>query len=172
MAKCDYCGTIIFFGKRDPNGHFCNKGCQSQGELIAVSRQLPEAAVREQIGKVHQGLCPKCGGPGPTDVHLSHRVWSALLVTSWKSTPQLCCRSCGLKSQLADLAFSLSLGWWGFPFGFVVTPIQIGRNLFAMAFPPERLKPSDRLEKLVRLDIAADVVLKTRVKPPITYPSA
>src|SRR5207237_723035 len=122
MARCDHCGsTIIFGGKRDVNGRFCNKKCQARCGLLAISRQLPEATVQEQVWKAHQGLCPKCSGAGPVDVHVSHKVWSAVFLTSWSSTPQISCRSCGLKSQLTGTAFSAILGWWGIPWGLVLT---------------------------------------------------
>jgi hypothetical protein len=157
MAKCDYCGsTILFGGKRDPNGRFCNKTCQARGGLLALSRKLPEAAVQEQVWKAHQGPCPKCHGAGPVDVHVSHKVWSALFLTSWSSTPQISCRSCGLKSQAVGAAFSLVLGWWGFPWGLLFTPIQIGRNIFGIMRPPEPSKPSSQFEKLMRMNIAAN----------------
>lgn len=159
MAKCDYCSsTIIFGGKSDGNGRFCNQRCQGHGRLLALSRKLPEAAVQEQVWKTHQGPCPKCDGPGPVDVHVSHKVWSALVLTSWSSTPQMSCRSCGLKSQLASTVFSLALGWWGFPWGLVLTPVQIGRNLLAMARPQEPSKPSAQLEKIVSMTIASNAL--------------
>jgi hypothetical protein len=157
MSKCDYCGsTIIFGGKRDGNGRFCNQACQARGGLLAISRQIPEATVQEQVWKAHQGLCPKCSGPGPIDVHVSHKVWSALLITHWSSTPQISCRSCGVKSQMSGTVFSLMLGWWGIPWGLVLTPIQIGRNLFGITRPPEPSKPSVQFEKIVRMNIAAN----------------
>jgi len=159
MAKCDYCGsTIIFGGKRDANGRFCNQKCQGRGGLLALSRQIPESAIKEQVWKFHQGPCPKCSGAGPVDVHVSHKVWSALVLTQWSSTPQTSCRGCGMKSQLAGTFFSLVLGWWGFPWGLLLTPIQIGRNLFGIARPPEPSKPSAQLEKIVRMTIAGQNV--------------
>jgi hypothetical protein len=159
MAKCDYCSsTIIFGGKRDANGRFCNQKCRGRGALLAISRQLPDPSVQDQVWKVHQGPCPKCSGAGPVDVHISHRVWSAFVLTSWSSWPDLSCRSCGIKSQAVGAAFSLVLGWWGFPWGLVVTPIQIGRNLFGMASPPEPTKPSPQLEKIVRMTIAGQML--------------
>jgi hypothetical protein len=167
MAKCDYCGsTIIFGGKRDANGRFCNQKCQGRGALLAISRQLPESAVQEQIWKVHQGPCPKCNGSGPVDIHVSHKVWSALVLTSWSSTPQLSCRSCGLKSQMAGTVVSLVAGWWGFPWGLVLTPIQIGRNLIGMASPPEPSKPSAQCEKIVRMTMASNAVRQQAARPP------
>jgi hypothetical protein len=167
MAKCDYCGsTIIFGGKRDANGRFCNQKCQGRGALLAISRQIPEATVQEQVWKVHQGPCPKCNGSGPVDIHVSHKVWSALVLTSWSSTPQLSCRSCGLKSQMAGTVISLVVGWWGFPWGLVLTPIQIGRNLIGMASPPDASKPSAQCEKIVRMTMASNAVRQQATRPP------
>ena len=164
MAKCDYCGsTIIFGGKRDANGRFCNQKCQGRGGLLALSRQIPEAAVQQQVWKFHQGPCPKCSRSGPVDVYVTHKVWSALYLTSWSSTPQTSCRSCGMKSQLGGAFFSLVLGWWGFPWGLLVTPIQIGRNLLAIARPPEPSKPSAQLEKIVRMTMASQTVRQQSV---------
>lgn len=155
MTKCDYCGsTIVFGGKQNGQLRFCNDRCYQSGALIALSRQIPDNVVEQQVWKVHQGLCPHCSGPGPVDVHVSHRVWSALIVTSWKSQPRLSCRRCGVKSQLGDAAFSLVCGWWGFPWGLVFTPIQVGRNLAAVAKGPDPTKPSERLAKTVRLGLA------------------
>src|SRR5580704_3017285 len=113
MATCAACGsTILFGGKRDANGRFCNQKCQARGTILAVAKQIPDATIREQVWQVHQGPCPKCGGSGPVDVYVTHRVWSALLLTSWKSTQLVCCRSCGRKDQWAGVASSALLGWW------------------------------------------------------------
>jgi hypothetical protein len=87
-------------------------------------------------------------------VHTSYRVWSALVLTNWSNSLQVSCRSCGLKKQLADSAFSLALGWWGFPWGLIMTPIQVGRNLVRAARPPEISKPSAQLEKAIRISVA------------------
>lgn len=163
MATCDYCGsTIIFGGKRDANGRFCNQECQARGGLLAVSRRLPQSAVQEEVWREHQGLCPNCGGTGPVDVHVSHRVWSALVLTSWRSTPRISCRSCGMRNQMKDTAFSLVLGWWGIPSGLLVTPIQVGRNLCGIVRPPDPSKPSAQFEKIMRMNIAAEAVRQQR----------
>jgi hypothetical protein len=165
MAKCDYCGsTIIFGGKRDVNGRFCNQKCQARGTLLAVSRQLPDANVQEQVWKAHQGPCPKCHGAGPIDVHVSHKVWSALVLTSWSSQPEVCCRSCGVKSQAAGAVLSLFVGWWGFPWGLILTPIQIGRNLYGMAHQANPSKPSAQLERIVRMNLAANALQQQKTK--------
>ena len=63
-----------------------------------------------------------------------------------------------MKSQLTGTFFSLFLGWWGFPWGLLVTPIQMGRNLLGIARPPEPSKPSAQLEKIVRMTMASQAI--------------
>src|SRR5262245_1613216 len=83
MAKCGYCGTTILFGgARDGDVRYCNADCQQRGAVAAVAQHVPDQLVSEQVWKVHQGVCPRCGGRGPVDVHTSYRVWSALVLTS------------------------------------------------------------------------------------------
>lgn len=171
MAKCDYCGsTIVFGGKKDANGRFCNQRCQARGTLLAISRQIPDAAVQEQVWKAHQGPCPKCQGSGPVDVHVVHKVWSAVFLTQWRSTSQISCRSCGVKGQLGGAAFSLVLGWWGIPWGLLLTPIQIGRNIYGLAKQPDPTKPSAQFEKAIRMNIAANALQQQRAKAAVAAP--
>ena len=159
MGACDYCGTrMLFGGKKAGNLRFCNERCQQAGALLAVSNQVPEAMVQERIWQVRQGACPKCQGPGPVEVHTSHRVWSAFVLTSWSSRPHISCRSCGRKSQLGAAAFSLVLGWWGFPWGIVMTPVQVCRNLAGMLRSQQSSEPSPQLQKMVRMHLAASLL--------------
>jgi len=163
MARCSACNsTILFGGKRDANGRFCNQNCQARGALLAVANQIPPALVQEQIWKVHQGTCPKCGGAGPIDVYVSHTIWSALVLTSWRSTPEVSCRSCGRKSQWLGVASSALLGWWGFPWGLLMTPIQIGRNLAGIGRSVDASSPSPEFEKAVRIQLATHVIKQAR----------
>jgi hypothetical protein len=158
MAKCNYCGTTILLGgKTDANGRFCNATCQGRGGLLALSRKIPETRVQEEIWKVHQGACPKCNGSGPVDVYTSHKVWAALVLTQWSSTPQVSCRACGVKSQIGGTLFSLVLGWWAVH-GLLMTPVQIGRNIAGMVSPPDATKPSPKLENVIRMTMAARAV--------------
>jgi hypothetical protein len=155
MKKCAYCGnSILFGGKRDGNLTYCNARCQSSGVLVAASRNLPPAVVADTLRSIHSGLCPKCHGTGPIDVHSSFRVWSMVFVTSWSTRQHLCCASCGQRTKLMDVLFCAALGWWGIPWGLALTPIQIGRNLHALAKAPDPATPSAALERLVRMQLA------------------
>jgi hypothetical protein len=163
MASCAYCGTTILFGGvRDGDRRFCNAKCQAGGALVELSRQLTDSSVQQAVWEVHQGACPKCDGPGPVDVHTSYRVWSAILLTQWSNQPQVSCRKCGIKAQLGNTLFSAVLGWWGFPWGLILTPVQIGRNVWGMISPPDTATPSAKLDNQVRLGLAARVAQQHR----------
>lgn len=163
MAKCSYCGsTLLFGGVKEGDRRFCNAECHQGGQLLDLASQLPDGQVREHVQAVHQGSCPLCDGPGPVDVHTGYRVWSAVILTSWKNTPRVSCTSCGRKNQLRDGLFSLLVGWWGFPWGLVMTPVQLLRTLAAMSRPPDPYAPSPELERMVRLALAAAVVRGAR----------
>ena len=159
MAKCDYCGTTILFGGVHADGYrFCNRTCQRNGYSLAAINQIPEDYLREQVRILHQGSCPRCNGQGPVDVHTSHQIWSIFLLTSWRSTPHVCCRKCGRIEQIKDGLFSLFLGWWGFPWGLIITPIQVVRNLVGLLGGPSDSKPSDKLHRLIQIDIGARIL--------------
>ena len=166
MAKCDYCGTMILFGGvTDGDLRFCNQRCHEAGGVLNIVDQLPQDVVAEHIDEIHEGDCPKCGGPGPVDVHTSHTVYSLLVLTTWNSHPQVCCRGCGTKSKLISIITSGLFGWWGFPWGFIVTPIQIGQNAVGLFTAPGSSGPSPELRKLVRLDLARRLKDHVEIQP-------
>jgi len=159
MAACAYCNTRIFLGgKKQGDKRFCNTACQQKGALADIAEQLPSDEVDKRIRMVHMGPCPKCAGPGPVDVHTSYRIWSAVLMTSWSSRPAIACQSCGTKQKLLDAVFSFGLGWWGLPWGILMTPVQVVRNLWALSSRPDPLLPSATLKKMIRLDMAERAV--------------
>jgi hypothetical protein len=158
-GRCAYCDTrILFGGKREGGLRFCNEECRRAGVRLSVSHQIPDQLIKERVATVFNGTCPRCGGPGPVDVHTSHRVISALVVTSWRNRPALTCRSCGNKARLRDAALSLGLGWWGLPWGLIMTPVQVVRNVAGLLGATDRSQPSSRLERLVRLRCADELV--------------
>ncbi len=159
MAKCDYCGsTILIGGKREGQLRFCTEQCRQHGAFLPLLPHLPPKLVESHLHALHRGNCPRCQGPGPVDVHTSYKVWSALVLTSWSSTPQICCRICGHRSQLKNLLFSILFGWWGFPWGPILTPVLVTRNLRGILNGPQPFRPSPALERLVRTHLAAQMM--------------
>ena len=179
VTLCKYCnGLIIFGGSRDGELRFCNDTCRQSGVLLRNASQLPIDFVQRRTRAVHEGSCPRCEGVGPIDVHTAHRVWSALLATSWSSHPAISCRRCGLKRQAGSMLFSLGLGWWGIPWGIVWTPMQVIRNFIGMVKPPPRGVPSATLERLVAMDLARQQLEQEKsgaippVQPPLSPPTS
>ncbi len=163
MARCAYCDTsILFGGKSQGDLRYCNQTCLANGVLAQAAAQFSAQDVRYHATLVHRGNCPQCSGQGPVDVHTSHRVWSALLMTQWSSRPIISCQRCGNKRKLADAAFSLVLGWWGFPWGLVMTPVQVVRNIAGAFRGPSPDLPSEALERQLRLRLAAQLLAQPR----------
>ncbi len=168
MASCSSCSTTILFGGiQEGPLRFCNQTCQQNYYLLQLAERLPPDVVRQQVLSVHQGLCPVCGSSGPVDVHKSYRVFSVLVLSHWSTEPKLCCRSCGIRTQAGSLAFSFFLGWWGIPWGLILTPVQCVRNLAAMCKGPNPLEPSAELERFVRTSMALELArTEQQAQPP------
>ena len=166
MAKCNTCGNVILFGGHRENGlRFCGKDCLEKGQVLLLAKAIPEETVAAAAREVHMGLCPVCGGSGPVDLHRSHEIWSLLLVTQWKTLPRMSCRPCAVKRQMGGLVFSLLFGWWGFPWGFVMTPVQLVRNLSELASPPNPAHPSRDLQQQMRMVLAEQSMGDDAEKP-------
>lgn len=156
--RCAYCATpILFGGKKQGNLRFCNDECKQQGIRVAVSHQVDDRIVKDRVLEIFNGACPGCRGPGPIDVHTSYRVWSAIVMTSWSNRPVISCAGCGKRANIRAAASSVLLGWWGFPWGIIMTPVQVSRNIVRlMRLAPDT--PSSQLELLVRLHVAEEVL--------------
>jgi hypothetical protein len=163
VAHCKNCRSRIWFGGglKDGAYQFCNEHCWSQ-ELSKYSGRFSEDEVRETVTRVHGGPCPVCKGPGPVDVRHFHTVWSAIFWTSWESRRKVVCRACGLKHQIGSTLFCLFLGWWGFPWGLILTPVQLIRNVGAI-FTKDSRGPSQQLELVVRTGLARSDMQNRRV---------
>ncbi len=159
MAKCDYCGsTIVIGGVRSGQQRFCNNKCATNAYVLNASQNLSPADIDRKVEEVWRGNCPKCNGTGPVDVHKFHQVWSALVLTRWTSNSQVSCRSCAVKRQAGAVAFSAVFGWWGFPWGLILTPVQVTRNIVGMASGPKSDAPSRELRKLIQVHLGSQVL--------------
>ena len=86
------------------------------------------------------------------DIRYSYRVWSVAILTFSKTHKVVACRPCGHKAQIRSMWFSLGLGWWGIPFGLILTPIQVIRNVIAM-LRADRLGPSKELVQSAAVEL-------------------
>jgi hypothetical protein len=156
MAICDFCGKKFnLFGVSENGYSFCSANCRDRARGLLTSLDgVPPAELESYIERSRAGPCAKCGGPGALDLHQSYRVYSMILLTSWSTHNHFVCRSCARSEQLKSLGFSTLLGWWGFPFGLIVTPIQIVRNLAALAGGADPGKASQRMQNILKLNLA------------------
>lgn len=169
MAKCGYCGsTILVGGVSSGTQRFCNNKCLGNARVLQLAQQVPSDLVDRKAEEIFRGNCPRCRGLGPIDVHKVYRVWSALVLTRWTTTTQVACRSCATKTQLGGALFSLVAGWWGFPWGLILTPVQITRNIVGMCKRPEASAPSGELRKLVLVNLASQMLQRSQAtQPPV-----
>ena len=166
MASCAACGqTIVFGGKTAGERRFCSDKCVAAGSFLSVADALPDSLVAARVWEVHNGRCPTCTGPGPVDVHRSYRVWSGLIVTSHSMRLNVGCRRCGNRARLKDAGFSLLLGWWGFPWGLIWTPIQVVRNVSALMRSEDATTPSAELTQIVRVQMAVAAAQHQQTAP-------
>ena len=151
MATCAVCGTTILFGGQEVEGRrACNANCAAALRADVARQQIPEGAAQDRAQQIRTGACPKCGGVGqPIDVQLAHRCLSYLIATRRSSHRVVACHPCGNKLRIRESLMSLVAGWWGFPWGFLFTPLQIGRNLSAMLATPST-GPSPELVEVAR----------------------
>lgn len=152
---CPTCGnSVLFGGIKDGKRRYCSKRCYEADEINRVADTIPDSVSDELSLNINQGNCPKCGGPGPVDLHKSYSVYSFILITKWSTNEHLLCVSCARKQQATDLLGSLLLGWWGIPFGLIVTPIMIISNVVSMFQNPGEDGPSKALKKRSKLLLA------------------
>lgn len=73
--------------------------------------------------------CPYCRNPNKKiNATVTHTVQSFLIVTTSKKAIKIGCADCLEKQNNDAILSSAILGWWGFPWGIIKTPIYIWRN--------------------------------------------
>jgi hypothetical protein len=116
---------------------------------------LADQVVDDRLKAMRQVPCPACGGTGPIDIFTRHWVWSALVITRWGRNSGVACWPCARKAYWEAIWRSMLLGWWGFPFGFLLTPLQVGRNVYGLLHPYDPENPTRALRELVRVNVMA-----------------
>jgi hypothetical protein len=161
MAHCDHCG-VSFRGMSIANGRyrFCNGVCAEKGAVLRKLDRVDVGVINEHIARAQAGPCAECAANAKVDMYYSYRAHSVLVYTSWKKRTHFCCRSCGRRHQISSIAYCMCLGWWGVPFGLVITPWQIAMNLGALLRNSNG--PSNELQRIIRLNLAAALALQER----------
>ena len=156
--SCATCKKFILFGgKRVGTRRYCSKKCMAADEYGRLAASIPAQDIERLAVSLRSTHCPSCRAKGPVDVFPSYFVYSVVLWTSWRKKRDLSCRSCGRKRQAKELTASLLLGWWGIPFGLVVTPIIVTANLIGLVRNPLTKPPSKDLKEYAKLVAAHEL---------------
>ena len=76
--------------------------------------------------------CPVCNDTSSgLNGTLSHTVKSFILFTTSRAEPTVGCPDCLDKQNDNAILSTALLGWWGFPWGLIKTPVYIYRNIKA-----------------------------------------
>jgi hypothetical protein len=158
MAVCDFCSKQVgLFGVRDNGYSFCSANCRDRARQLLNSLDgIPPQEIQSYIDRARAGPCSGCGGPGPVDLYQSYRVYSFVVLTRWTTHNHFVCRSCARKQQLKSIGISALCGWWGIPFGLILTPVQIIRNIAALAGGAD----SQRLRNILKINLARQITAR------------
>lgn len=153
MAICANCNSIIVGGKKVGKRRYCNDACVEAGSFRADMDTIPADILEPMVDQAYRQDCPKCHKPGPVDIHKSYMIYSVVIFTRWSTKPQVCCKSCALKSQAGAVLFSSLCGWWGIPFGILGTPFVLIANFVSMIKSGTGKVPSKALRELVSANL-------------------
>jgi hypothetical protein len=152
---CPSCGLSVLFGGIKHNGvKYCSKKCFDSDSTNRFASEIPDGEVESFAREIYAGSCPACNGDGPIDVFKSYFTYSIILYTNYKTKEHVVCVACARKVQRKDMALSALVGWWGFPFGLIITPIILLMNSVALLLNPAQKGPTKALIKQSRYILA------------------
>lgn len=156
-GRCAHCHKKVWVSAiEDGDQEFCSRSCLSAARLEEAAIDIDDAEAQRLAAEIRTGNCPSCSAIGsPIEIRRYHWVWSAVLISRWGTSSKLSCRRCGVQTNLWAIVSCLVLGWWGFPFGILLTPIQIAHNMGEIRRRSERDVPSGELVELARMQLAA-----------------
>jgi len=164
MPSCTNCNRLLVPMEGIQLGEelFCGARCMSSGSVILRANSLPSDVIQGMVQQAHSGPCPVCRlQRGAVDVHYAHKIASFFIFSTWSSAPQISCTHCAIKRQSLALVYCILVGWWGFPWGILGTPVQVVRNIISMVKSGKKpIQPSAQLERFVRIAAALQLPLK------------
>lgn len=98
----------------------------------AQNREYSLAEITELSQKIRNLPCPLCGSKTlKLNGTVMHTVKSFILFSSFRKEPIIACPDCLDKKNQESITSTVLLGWWGFPWGIIKTPIYIYYNIKA-----------------------------------------
>lgn len=124
--------------------------------LDAISADISQDEVVRHAMAIKHGPFPMCCMQGhAVGIRTSCWIGSAIVLTNRRMRRDLAGRECGARRTRRAMAFGMVLGWWGVPFGLILTPWYAGRNAMALAGYPDPPHPSQPLLALAKAHLPA-----------------
>ncbi len=162
MARCATCGNMIVFGGVSwDDQRFCKDECMQTAVTASYAEDIPEDIVQQHAMTLRNDPCPVCGGDGPNDFHSSWSVVSLFVFTLHNKKQIFGCNWCGSKHKVKYFIVTGVCGWWGFPWGFLITPLLEVANVLGF-FYGVPVEPSEELKQLALTQITEE--LRRRVE--------
>ncbi|CAN5686167.1 hypothetical protein BH11PLA1_BH11PLA1_02290 [soil metagenome] len=156
MNHCPTCRNFVLFGGvKTPRGRCCNAACAASLPLVLNTAAIPEHVVLAELDEMARGPCPVCAQDRRINAHTTYWVWSMVIMTRFGSRTRVSCAVCARKQALLDIAGCTLAGWWGFPWGVVLTPLNISRNVLTMTRAGDST-PTPAFQTLMREQLALD----------------
>lgn len=162
-SECDYCGKSARYSKViDGEQRFCSEFCLRDARLMEVSEDLTEQEIIKHAQEIRNDVCPSCKKRnGIVEVRKYYRIWSVLVFSRWTEHTHVCCKSCGVKKNLNSISFCFFFGWWGFPWGVLMTPVKIVSNMVEALKRDSDSNASEPLVRAARLNLAYALLKKS-----------
>lgn len=156
-SECDFCkNSARFSALLDEGQRFCSKSCLRNARLLEVAEEISQEEILGHASLIKNGACPECRQlTSRTEVRRYYRVWSVGIFTQRTDRAHICCHACARKTNFGSLVFCMLFGWWGIPWGIIMTPVQIIANITEMFRPLSDPVPSEALLQAAKLDLAA-----------------
>ncbi|WP_426208965.1 hypothetical protein [Massilia sp. TWP1-3-3] len=154
--ECDYCGNSA---KKKPlfdqGQQFCSADCLHAARISEAAVDLSAGQIGARALAMRSGACPDCGSSESViEIRYHYRVVSALYFTSYQRKSRFCCVACGRKQNFKSFLFTFFLGWWGVPFGLIMTPTYLIANLGELREQRSGGEPSEDLVRLAKFQLA------------------
>lgn len=154
--ECDFCRSQA---RRSPifdaGQRFCSQRCLRNARLLEKAVAFSQTEIYSHAHNIKHSACPICSQHNTkVEVRHAYRIWSAGVVSNWSEHTRVCCLACGRRANLKSIGFCLMRGWWGLPWGLLITPMQILANCLEMFKSRTTDMPSEELLQAARLDLA------------------
>lgn len=161
MARCSHCNKWIVRGIREGQQRFCRTRCLEQA-LCGLVEDVDDDWLADLVNQQRSRICPLCRKRTPCDIYVQHTATSFVIHFSWKDSPVICCRRCGIGHVCVGIVWTLLLGWWHFPLGIIITFWQAGNGVRELLSLPSAGEPSPALTTMVKLELARRVLARDR----------